>query len=105
LGSPVSPEKRKNYFRGNKMITSMLSTKGNPVPNQFIIKTEDSEYFQSYETIIAQKKNDGTIILSPEWNYSRTTSKYRAIFLKESTAETLKKVKNGVYTIKTLEIK
>jgi hypothetical protein len=31
----------------------MRSAKGNKIPNQFIIDTEDGSYFQSYDSIIA----------------------------------------------------
>ena len=76
---------------------------GNPVANQFTIQTEDGVYFQSYWTIIAFRANDGTITLdSEDWNYSRTTAKYRNAFLGENTAETRKKVKNGEYKLANL---
>jgi len=39
------------------------------------------------------------IVLDPKWACSRTTSKYRAIFLGESTNETQKKIDNGEYKI------
>jgi len=76
---------------------------GNPVANQFTIQTEDGVYFQSYWTIIAFRANDGTITLdSEDWNYSRTTAKYRNAFLGENTAETRKKIKNGEYKLANL---
>ena len=79
--------------------------------NQFII-TDDkgNEYFQSYETIIAKKSswamNTGTedrIELDPKWNYSKTTSKYRRIFLDgETTKETQAKIDSGIYILTNL---
>lgn len=76
---------------------------GNPVANQFTIQTEEGVYFQSYWTIIAFRANDGTITLDEQdWNYSRTTAKYRSAFLGENTAETRKKINKGIY--KTAEL-
>jgi len=79
--------------------------------NQFII-TDDkgNEYFQSYETIIAKKSlwamNTGTedrIELDPKWTYSKTTSKYRRIFLDgETTKETQAKIDSGEYILTNL---
>lgn len=58
-------------------VTNMDSPRsGNPVANQFIIETEEGEIFQSYRTPIAEKKAGRTYIISSNWNYSRTTSKY-----------------------------
>lgn len=51
-------------------------------PNQFIIYNDDgSEYFQSYKSIIAKKHNGNIYLDSHYWDYSKTTSKYRNIFL------------------------
>lgn len=85
-------------------VTYMNSPKsGYPVANQFVITTEDGEYFQSYWTIIAFRANDGTITLDEgSWDYSRTTGKYRNEFLGENTAETRKKIKSGEYKLANL---
>lgn len=81
----------------------MESSRGNTVPNQFIINTPEGEYFQSYRTIIAFKANDGQITLDEGmWDYSRTTGKYRSEFLGENTAETRKKIKSGEYKLANL---
>lgn len=59
------------------IVTNLESPRsGNPVANQFVIETEDGEIFQSYRTPIAEKKAGRTYIISSNWNYSRTTSKY-----------------------------
>jgi len=79
-------------------VENMVSSKGNTVANQFIITTDDAIFFQSYGSLIAMKK-DGKITLFEDWNYSKTTSKYRAAFLRETTAETQKKLDNGEYTL------
>ena len=36
------------------------------------------------------------------WNYSRTTSKYRNMFLNETTEETKRKIKDGTYKLANL---
>jgi len=41
----------------------MKSSRGNLVPNQFIIKTGEGEYFQSYQTVIAFKPYSGEVQL------------------------------------------
>lgn len=66
-------------------VENMRSSKGNLVPNQFIITTKDATYFQSYNSLIAKiSKRNGRIYLDPfYWDYSRTTSKYLYSFLGE----------------------
>ncbi len=49
---------------------------GNPVPNQFLIFTEDGVYFQSYKVIIGLRKDGKFMLDITYWNFSRTTSKY-----------------------------
>ena len=65
-------------------VNQMLSKKtGNPVPNQFNIYTKKGVYFQSYETLIAFKPNEGKLKLDVNyWDYSRTTSKYLYSFIR-----------------------
>lgn len=82
-------------------VKNMISAKGNTVANQFIIVDDNATYFQSYNTIIA-KNESGKITLDNDWNYSRTTSKYRSQFLNENTSETRKKIESGVYQITNL---
>lgn len=82
---------------------NMLSpNSNNKVPNQFLITTPEGTYFQSYQTVIAFKRNDGKIFLDHAWDYSVTTGKYRNQFLNEKTAETKKKINNGTYEITNL---
>jgi hypothetical protein len=72
-------------------------------PNQFIIRTEEKAVFQSYNSIIAEWHRNGTVILDQHfWNYSKTTSKYRNMFLNETTLETRKKIENGTYKLAKL---
>ena len=80
----------------------MTSTRGNKVPNQFIITDKGDEYFQSYRSIIA-KKSEGKIYLDDYyWDYSVTTGNYRNKFLGEDIAETRKKIASGEYILTNL---
>ena len=81
----------------------MISNKGNAIANQFLIYANNGVYFQSYRSIIALKQNDGTIVLSEKyWDYSSTTSKYRNIFLGETTEQTRYQIKIGNYKLQKL---
>ena len=82
-------------------VMNMKSNKGNDIPNQFIITTEEGRYFQSYNSVIAFKPyNNGQVLLDcSDWNYSTTTSKYRNQFLNETTKETQKKIDQGIYKL------
>ena len=76
---------------------------GNPVANQFIIYTPDGNYFQSYNSVIAFRDNNGKITLDDYyWDYSRTTGVYRNQFLGESIADTRSKIKSGEYKLADL---
>lgn len=94
-------------------VKNMTSNKGNKIANQFIIEDvyanvqgtmlASCDVFQSYDSIIVVKDLTGRIFLdSDTWNYSPTTSKYRNIFLGESTKETQKKIGLGVYKLVNL---
>jgi hypothetical protein len=84
-------------------VTNMTSSKGNDVPNQFIIFTPNATYFQSYKTIIIKTTFLGGVrkvfLDSDKWNYSRTTAKYRNQFLGETTKEVKNKIDSGVYEL------
>ena len=69
---------------------------GNPVPNQFKIYTKKGVYFQSYETLIAFKPNEGKLKLDKNyWDYSRTTLKYLYNFIRyKSKKDTLKAIED-----------
>jgi hypothetical protein len=86
-------------------VRQMLSIKSHrAIENQFIITTQDAEYFQSYSTIIARRDFDtGKITLDYHyWDFSRTIGKYRNLFLREGIAKTRRKIKEGVYTLANL---
>mgnify|MGYP000943454427 CR=1 FL=1 len=84
-------------------VTNLQSNKGNAIPNQFQINTQEGIFFQSYSSIIVKIDNKGQIFLDEYfWNYSKTTSKYRSIFLDETTKETQAKIDAGIYTLTNL---
>lgn len=82
-------------------------TTGKEVPNQFIIYTGIGAYFQSYSSIIAFKPYDQSgIVLSQYWDYSKTTGKYRNVFLRETHKKTLQKITENTYKlVHTIEIR
>jgi len=86
-----------------KVRQMIFSAKYYAIANQFIITTNDGEYFQSYQTLIAFRDNTGKVTLDRDnWDYSRTTGKYRNVFLREGIADTRKKIKSGEYALADL---
>ena len=92
-------------------VQNMQSSRGNDVPNQFellnvTIKYKGKNYtgrvFQSYSTIIAFQSSTLTLLDESAWDYSRTTSKYRNEFLRQTTQETIKAISTG--TIKLVNL-
>ena len=84
-------------------VLNMKSSRGNKVPNQFIIWTEEEQFFQSYQTIIGKRDNEGNVFLDQNrWNYSVTTSKYRNQWLGMNTKEVKKAIDDG--TIKLINL-
>lgn len=81
-------------------VRSMRSNCGREVANQFIIETPEARYFQSYRSIIVKIDNQtGKVTLGKDWDYSKTTGKYRNKFLGETKKETERKIKEGIYTV------
>ena len=79
-------------------IKQFTNDNGKPVMNRFTIYDEKTEtkYFQSYASTIVKIK-DGKVTLGKNWKYSITTSKYRSMYLRESTKETQAKLDSGEY--------
>lgn len=74
-------------------------------PNQLVIETENGKFFQSYDTIICRIDESGNVFLDSEkYDYSKTTAKYRNIFLGEDTKTTEKKIKEGIYKLTNLNL-
>lgn len=90
-------------MKTNVKIENMTSRNGNDIPNQYIIRTDEGTFFQSYKSVIAFEAKDGTIQLDADkWDYSVTTGKYRNQFLGEDKKQTEAKIKSGVYTLVNL---
>ena len=83
-------------------IENMESPNGGKVANQFILYTDNGIFFQSYSSIIAKKLNGQITLDEKFWDYSKTTGKYRNIFLGETKAETDRKIMSGEYKIANL---
>lgn len=83
-------------------VENLESPNGNKVANQFVIYTESGKIFQSYNSVIVKIENGQIILDEYYWDYSKTTSKYRNIFLRETTKETQKKIDEGIYTLANL---
>ena len=68
--------------------------------NQFVIcDGKGNEYLQSYNSIIVKRDINNNISLGKNWDYSKTTGKYRNLYLNETKKETEAKIKSGEYTI------
>ena len=89
--------------------------KSGAVANQFIITDEGRgalgnfikrEVFQSYDSVIAIRTAWPDVVRieldADKWDYSRTTGKYRNLFLGETKSETEKKIKSGEYALANL---
>ena len=51
-------------------VFNMESNKGNKIANQFLITTDEAFYFQSYNSIIAKRTNEGKIFLDEKfWDF------------------------------------
>lgn len=82
-------------------VRNMESSRGNNVPNQFIIFADNKIIFQSYETVIAIK-GKGITLDTNALDYSRTTSKYLYQFLGLNRKEIENKIKTGDIVLKNL---
>jgi hypothetical protein len=74
--------------------------------NQFLLTAPNCTALQSYETLIAIKLDgnwkhlETRVFLNEQaWDYSKTTGKYRNLFLGENKAETMRKIKSGEYKL------
>ena len=84
-------------------VNNIVNNNGNTVANQFSINDKGIQYFQSYKTIIVKIDKAGNISLDRNyWDYSRTTSKHRNIFLNTNTKDTKAKIKSGEYKLTDL---
>lgn len=85
-------------------VKNMISDKGNDIANQFIITTNKGRYFQSYDSVIAfiPFGDKPTQLDKHYWDYSKTTGKYRNLFLRERKPETEQKIADKIYKLTDL---
>lgn len=96
-------------------VRNIESTRTNgTIPNQFIIESDGKIVFQSYQSVIADVDyNNGVITIGEDYDYSRTTGKYRNAFFEEigfrelATLDGIRNaIKEGKYTLcgRTFEV-
>tara|TARA_R110002020_G_scaffold53200_1_gene149108 strand:- start:4491 stop:4784 length:294 start_codon:yes stop_codon:yes gene_type:complete len=92
-------------------VENMKNNNNNIVKNQFIITAGNKKYFQSYNRIIVMIEYDiyysdevlEDIYIDPDYyDYSKTTTRYRNIFLGVSNDTFKKNLKENKYTFKSL---
>ena len=65
------------------IVCNIIGQTGKPVANQFVVMTPEGCLFQSYNSRICYYNVDeNKLYFGSKWNYSRTTSKYLAQFLR-----------------------
>lgn len=98
-------EKVEQYLESNiknMNLTSMLSDRGNPVKNQYILidREDNSILFKSYNSNIALIPEKGKMIIGRDYDYSATTMKYTWKFA-EQYLRTFEFIKEQVGKFKT----
>lgn len=85
-------------------VSNMLSSRGNKIANQFVISTSTGEVFQSYNSIIAERKNGRVTLDAQYWDYSATTLKYLKIFLMTTASKKViqERIDSGIYETEDL---
>ena len=95
-------------------VENMKNNNNNIVKNQFIITDDNRRYFQSYNSIIVMIENtpwlsganltdDFIVYIDPDYyDYSKTTTRYRNIFLGIDNDTFNKNLKDNKYTFKSL---
>ncbi len=51
--------------------------------NQFVIRTKNNIYLQSYDSVVCKIGNSGRVTFGKDWDYSKTTTKHLYLFLQE----------------------
>ena len=88
-------------------VSNMKSPRsGSPVANQYVIEDKGTRTFQSYDSTIATVNEHGVKLNKEYWDYSRTTLKYLAQFLRYETGQAVNtkkdietKIKSGEYKL------
>jgi len=98
-------------------VRNMTNSNGRAVPNQFFISGISPESFQigvkyetgilgyafqSYQSVIVFMYRGRVYLDCNKWDYSKTASRYRNLFLGETTKETQVKIDSGEYILTNL---
>ena len=85
-------------------VQNLESSRGNSIANQFEIIAPNGRYFQSYRSMIVFVPNNGGKVQLDRryWDYSKTTGKYRNLFLGEGKKATERKIASGQYELADL---
>ena len=67
--------------------------------NQFIIRTNNEVFFQSYDKVVLKIDIKGNVYLTHFWNYSKTTSKFVTKVLGLSSKDIKKRLESNEYTL------
>ena len=79
-------------------VRNMINESGRNVVNQFIIEEGTKTAFQSYDSpIIEIDRGNGVITVYPDYNYSRTTGKYRNLFMRQQGFYDMENLKGFEY--------
>jgi len=79
-----------------KSVENITSSRGNYIPNQFILDFTGGSLFQSYNsTIVVKLKTTNIYYLGCDWKYSKTTGKYRNLFLCNELKDVKADLKTG----------
>ena len=83
-------------------VTQLTNNNNNPVANHFVIHQGDTEYLQSYNSIVV-KREGNKITLGQDWDYSPTTLKHVKHYLgiHDSVKTIRKDLAYGLYTYDT----
>lgn len=81
-------------------VCNLRSSRGNVVPNQYRIETDEGSYFQSYRTLIAFRPHsykNPVLLDEPYWQggQTRTTNKYLYQFLNLNRREIKDAIRTG----------
>lgn len=65
-------------------VEQMINDRGNGAMNQFVIRDDGLLMFQSYNSLIAVvDRQNRTVFVGSDWDYSVTTGKHRNIFFRD----------------------
>lgn len=95
--------KPKQKGKVNEMkVEQLINNRGNGAMNQFVIRTDKTLTFQSYDSTIAVVDYYAkAVVIYPDWDYSKTTGKHRNIFFMDYAHIPALATKKGIETALT----